>query len=51
MNDNYIWTKAGTDITIRWRQNGWIPPSEQEKYKAKWAYYQSLSLRSIENGN
>jgi hypothetical protein len=48
MNNEYIWTKPGTDITIRWKeQYGWIPPSEQDEYKKKWAYYQELALRGI----
>jgi hypothetical protein len=45
---NYpIWTPSGTDITIRWRQAGWVPPTETIKYLAKWAYYQNLPLRSL----
>jgi hypothetical protein len=48
MNEEYIWTKAGTDIEIRWREKyGWIRPSEQDSYKQKWAYYQELALRGI----
>ena len=30
---NYIWTPSGTDITIRWRMHGWVPPSEQGEYQ------------------
>jgi hypothetical protein len=49
MNNDYVWTKAGTDITIRWReQYGWVPPSEQAEYKAKWEYYQALALRAVQ---
>ena len=25
-----------TDVTIRWRLAGWIPPSEQAEYRLKW---------------
>jgi hypothetical protein len=25
-----------TDITIKWRLLGWIPPSEQVEYQRKW---------------
>jgi hypothetical protein len=25
-----------TDITIRWKAKGWIPPSEQAEYQRKW---------------
>jgi hypothetical protein len=44
----YIWTPTGTDITIRWRQAGWVPPSEQPEYQQKWKYYQELPMRSLE---
>ena len=44
-----IWTKAGTDITKRWRtQHGWTPPSELQEYKDKWKYYQNLPLRDLD---
>ena len=44
----YLYTKAGTCITKRWRLHGWIPPSEDPAILAKWSYYQSLSARSLE---
>lgn len=46
LND-FVWTKTGTCITLRWRQMGWIPPSEQQVYKDKWAKYQALPLQDI----
>jgi len=49
MSNEHIWTAAGTDITIRWRINGWIPPSEQQKYKEKWKYFQELPLRTLDD--
>ena len=50
MNNNYIWTAPGTDITTRWRtQYGWIPPSEQQEYRDKWKYYQELPLRALDD--
>lgn len=49
MNDNYIWTAVGTDITLRWRLNGWVPPSELQEYKDKWKYYQNLPLRNLDD--
>ena len=45
----HIWTKAGTDITLRWRMSGWVPPSELQEYKDKWKYYQNLPLRSLDD--
>ena len=50
MNNEYIWTKPGTDITIRWRnQYNWIPPSELQEYRDKWKYYQELPLRNLDD--
>lgn len=48
MND-HIWTPTGTDITIRWRQMGWVPPSEQQSYRDKWKYYQELPMRYLDD--
>lgn len=44
---DYIWTASGTDITARWKVNGYAPPSELQEYKDKWKYYQNLPLRSL----
>ena len=49
MANDHIWTKSGTDITVRWKMNGWIPPSEQQEYKEKWRYYQNLPLRQLDD--
>ena len=50
MNNEYIWTASGTDITVRWKnQFNWIPPSEQQEYKDKWKYYQNLPLRNLDD--
>ena len=46
MNE-HVWTPSGTDITIRWRQMGWVPPSEQQSYRNKWKYYQELPMRYL----
>ena len=45
----YVWTPPGTDITIRWRQMGWVPPSEQPEYQKKWKYYQELPMRKLDD--
>ena len=49
MNNDYIWTASGTDITVRWKTNGWIPPSELPEYKEKWKFYQNLPLRGLDD--
>lgn len=45
----YVWTPSGTDITVRWRQMGWVPPSELPEYQAKWKYYQELPMRKLDD--
>ena len=50
MNNEYIWTAVGTDITVRWRSKcGWTPPSELQEYKDKWKYFQNLPLRNLDD--
>lgn len=49
MKQDYIWTAPGTDITIRWKLNGWISPSELQEYKDKWKYFQNLPLRNLDD--
>jgi hypothetical protein len=46
---DYVWTPPGTDITIRWRQLGWVPPSEDPEYQKKWKYYQELPMRKLDD--
>lgn len=46
--NDFVYTKAGTCITLRWRKMGWIPASEQPEIVEKWKYYQSLAARSFE---
>lgn len=46
MND-YVWTPSGTDITERWRQMGWRPPSERADYQQKWSSYRELATRKL----
>lgn len=47
--DEYIWTAQGTDVTIRWRLKGWMPPSELKEFRDKWRYYQNLPLRGLDD--
>ena len=49
MNNEYIYTPVGTDITVRWKLTGWIPPSELPEYQAKWKYWQELPLRKLDD--
>jgi cobyrinic acid a,c-diamide synthase len=45
----YVWTPPGTDITIRWRKLGWVPPSEQAQYQAKWKRFQQMPMRTLDD--
>lgn len=49
VNSEHVWTPTGTDITIRWRAMGWVPPSELPEYQAKWKYYQELPMRHLDD--
>ena len=46
---SYIWTPTGTDITIRWRLQGWVPPSELPEFRKKWKYFQELPMRKLDD--
>lgn len=35
---------AATDVQRTWRKHGWVPPSEQPEYQAKWAAAQQPTL-------
>lgn len=49
MNE-YVWTAAGTNIEERWiKQYGWVRPSEQPEFQAKYKYYQELPLRKLDD--
>jgi hypothetical protein len=50
MNNNYVYTKSGTDITLRWAKlYDYVPASEQEFYKKKWADFRAICNQSIED--
>lgn len=47
--DHYIYTPSTTDVTIRWKAiYGWVPPTEDPKYRKKWAEYRRLLAAGIE---
>lgn len=49
-NNDYIYTKAGTDITIRWKKlYNYIPASEMPHIKKKWADIKAKCNRSIDD--
>ena len=49
---DFIYTAASTDITIRWRKiYGYVPASEQEFYKKKWADFKALFNRTIDDSD
>jgi len=51
-NKDYIYTPASTDITIRWRKiYGYVPASEQEIYKKKWADFKALFNRTLDDSD
>jgi hypothetical protein len=50
MNTNdTIWTPAGTDVTIRWKKMGWVAPSDDPKYKQKWADFKAIMAKTIDD--
>ena len=49
--NEYIWTASGTDIEKKWKEFGWVRPSELPEYQAKWKHYQEIPLRGLQNGN
>lgn len=48
MELEFLYTPIGTDISVRWRKEGWTPPSEQPDILAKWAKYKQAGLRKLE---
>lgn len=49
ISDNYVYTPSSTDITIRWRKAGWIPPTEDPAYQKKWADFRIQCAQGIES--
>jgi hypothetical protein len=49
---DFIYTQSSTDITIRWKKiYGYVPASEQEHYKNKWADFKSLFHRTLDDSD
>jgi hypothetical protein len=48
MEIDFIYTPIGTDITVRWKKEGWKPPSEQAEIQAKWSKFKEAGLRRLE---
>ena len=52
MNNDFIYTPSSTDITARWRKiYGYVPASEQEFYKRKWADFKALFNRTLDDSD
>ena len=53
MNQNlndYIYSKAGTDITVRWKKMyGYVPASAQAKYIKKWADFREKCAKTLDD--
>jgi len=50
MTNNYVYTKAGTDITVRWKKMyGYKPASEQAQYIKKWADFREMCARTLDD--
>lgn len=48
--DEFVYTPATTDITIRWRKlYNWVPPSEDPVQQRKWAIFRAQMARGIES--
>lgn len=48
-SDLYVYTPASTDVTIRWKLKGWIPPTQDPVYQKKWADFRKISAAGIES--
>ena len=50
MQNNYVYTKAGTDITLRWKKMyGYMPASKQAQYIKKWADFREMCARTLDD--
>jgi hypothetical protein len=52
LDNDYIYTPASTDITVRWRKiYGYVPASEQAFYKKKWTDFKALFNRTLDDSD
>jgi hypothetical protein len=50
MENNYIYTKAGTDITVRWKKlYSYTPASEQAQYIKKWSDFREICAKTLDD--
>ena len=48
--NEFVYTPATTDITIRWRKlYNWVPPSENPAQQRKWAAFRAQMTRGVES--
>lgn len=52
LDNDYIYTPASTDITIRWKTlYGYVPASEQAIYKKKWADFKAKFNKTLDDSD
>lgn len=50
MNQEFIYTKSGTDIVKRWKVlYNYIPASEQDEIKKKWADFRAAMAKTLDD--
>ena len=52
IDNDYIYTPASTDITIRWKTlYGYVQASEQAIYKKKWADFKAKFNKTLDDSD
>ena len=50
MENHFIYSKAGTDITLKWKKlYSYTPASEQAQYIKKWADFREMCSRTLDD--
>jgi hypothetical protein len=50
MENDFIYTPSSTEIALRWRKlYNYVPASEQEFYKKKWADFKATFARTLDD--